>query len=82
MKIVIIGAGRVGNTLAQHLSGESNDISVVDLNEKKLLKLQERADIRIVHGMGSHPDVLLRAGIEDADMLVAVTKSDEVNIVA
>jgi trk system potassium uptake protein len=82
MKIVIIGAGRVGTTLAQHLAGESNDISVVDLNETKLLELQERADIRIVHGMGSHPDVLIRAGIEDADMLVAVTKSDETNIVA
>ena len=82
MKIVIVGAGRVGTTLAQHLSGESNDISVIDLNEKKLQGLQERIDIRVVHGMGSHPDTLRKAGIEDADMLVAVTKSDELNIIA
>jgi len=82
MKIVIVGAGRVGTTLAQHLSGESNDISVIDFNEKKLQELQERIDIRVVHGMGSHPDTLRKAGIEDADMLVAVTKSDELNIIA
>jgi len=82
MKIVIVGAGRVGTTLAQHLSAESNDISVVDWKEKKLLDLQERIDIRVVCGMGSHPDTLIKAGIEDADMLVAVTKSDELNIIA
>ncbi len=82
MKIVIVGAGKVGTTLAQHLSAESNDISVIDWNEKKLLDLQKRIDIRVVCGMGSHPDILIKAGIEDADMMVAVTKSDELNIVA
>jgi len=82
MKIVIVGAGRVGTTLAQHLSAESNDISVIDWNEKKLLELQKRIDIGVVCGMGSHPDILIKAGIEDADMMVAVTKSDELNIVA
>ncbi|MAD57395.1 MAG: Trk system potassium transporter TrkA [Porticoccus sp.] len=81
MKIIIVGAGRVGTTLAQHLSAESNDISVIDWNEKKLVKLQERIDIRVVCGMGSHPNILIKAGIEDANMLVAVTKSDELNIV-
>ena len=82
MKIVIIGAGQVGGTLAEHLDGEANDISVVDLDERRLRELQDRLDIRTVQGMGSHPDVLIRAGIEDADMLVAVTNSDEVNMCA
>ncbi|MBQ0713028.1 MAG: Trk system potassium transporter TrkA [Porticoccus sp.] len=82
MKIVIIGAGQVGGTLAEHLASESNDISVVDLDGRRLRELQDRLDIRTVQGMGSHPDVLVRADIEDADMLVAVTNSDEVNMSA
>lgn len=82
MKIVIVGAGEVGGTLAEHLASEDNDISLIDRDAKRLRDLQDRLDIRTVHGMGSYPDVLLRAGIEDADMLVAVTLSDEVNITA
>lgn len=82
MKIVIIGAGQVGGTLAENLASEANDITLVDLDEARLRELQDRLDIRTVAGMGCHPDVLIAAGIEDADMLVAVTRSDEVNIVA
>lgn len=82
MKIVIIGAGQVGGTLAEHLAGEGNDITLVDINAERLQELQNRLDIRTVEGMGFHPDVLLRAGSEDADMLVAVTSSDEVNMLA
>ncbi|MFA5632585.1 MAG: Trk system potassium transporter TrkA [Porticoccaceae bacterium] len=80
MKIVIVGAGQVGGTLAEHLASEANDITVVDIDEERLHNLQDRLDIRTVHGMGCHPDVLLRAGTEDADMLVAVTSSDEINM--
>ncbi len=82
MKIVIVGAGQVGGTLAEHLASESNDITVVDTDLDRLAELQDRLDIRTVDGMGCHPDVLLRAGAEDADMLVAVTSSDEINMLA
>ncbi len=82
MKIVITGAGQVGATLAEHLASEANDISVIDLDDRRLRELQDRLDIRTVQGMASHPDVLMRAGIEDADMLVAVTNSDEINMAA
>lgn len=82
MKIVIVGAGQVGGTLAEHLASEANDITVVDIDEDRLAELQDKLDIRTVHGMGCHPDVLLRAGTEDADLLVAVTSSDEINMLA
>ncbi len=82
MKIIIIGAGQVGGTLAENLASEANDITLIDLDGARLRELQDRLDIRTVVGMGCHPDVLISAGIEDADMLVAVTRSDEVNIVA
>jgi len=80
MKIVIVGAGQVGGTLAEHLASEANDITVVDIDGELLQGLQDKLDIRTVTGMGCHPDVLLRAGTEDADMLVAVTSSDEINM--
>ena len=82
MKIVIVGAGQVGGTLAENLAREYNDITVVDIDESTLRGLQDRLDIRTVVGTGSHPDVLVNAGIEEADMLVAVTNSDEINIIA
>ncbi|KJS09345.1 MAG: potassium transporter peripheral membrane component [Gammaproteobacteria bacterium BRH_c0] len=82
MKIIIVGAGQVGGTLAEHLASEANDITVVDIDIDRLGELQDRLDIRTVVGMGSHPDALIRAGIEDADMIVAVTSSDEINMLA
>ncbi len=82
MKIIILGAGQVGSTLAENLAGEYNDITVVDTKIKKLRDLSDRLDIQIVEGMASHPDILIQAGLDDADMLVAVTNSDEVNMVA
>lgn len=82
MKIVILGAGQVGGTLATNLSSEANDITVVDLNEDYLRELRDRLDIGVVCGHASHPGVLLQAGIEDADMLIAVTSEDEINMVA
>lgn len=82
MKIVILGAGQVGGTLAANLSNEANDITVVDRDEGFLRELRDRIDIGVVCGHASHPAVLLQAGIEDADMLIAVTSDDEINMVA
>ena len=82
MKIIIIGAGQVGSTLAENLAREYHDITLIDLDEARLQFIQDHHDIRTVTGTGCHPDILLSAGIEDADMLVSVTNSDEINIVA
>jgi trk system potassium uptake protein TrkA len=83
MKILILGAGQVGRTAAYHLSREpANEVTVVDSNEDVLRDLQDRLDIRAVAGHASYPAVLESAGIADTDVLVALTSSDEVNIVA
>lgn len=82
MKIIILGAGQVGSTLAENLAREAHDVTVVDTNAALLGELQDQIDIRTVHGFAAHPDVLRRAGGDDADMLIAVTESDEVNMVA
>ena len=82
MKIIILGAGQVGSSVAENLASEANDITVVDNNEHLLRELQDRLDLRSVLGHASHPDVLLQAGAEDADMILAVTNSDETNMVA
>jgi len=82
MKILILGAGQVGGTLAENLANEAFDITLVDNNATVLDELRDKLDIQTVHGSGSHPDVLRRAGADDADMLIAVTSSDEVNMVA
>ena len=82
MKIIILGAGQVGGTLAEHLASEANDITVVDTDGDRLRDLGDRLDIRTVQGKGSFPTVLRQAGADDADMLVAVTNSDEANMIA
>ncbi|BBL35617.1 Trk system potassium uptake protein TrkA [Nitrosomonas stercoris] len=82
MKIVILGAGQVGSTVAESLVSESNDITIVDQSRSNLIPLQERLDLRTVVGYASHPDVMTEAGMEDADMLLALTGSDETNLVA
>ena len=82
MKIVILGAGQVGSTVASALVHEDNDITIVDKDERRLKELQDRLDIRSVLGYASHPKVMERAGIEDADLVIALTSSDEVNMVA
>ena len=82
MKIIILGAGQVGGTLAEHLAIEQNDVTVVDTSIEKLRALQDRLDLRTVTGHASHPQTLYRAGAEDADMLIAVTNSDEINMMA
>ncbi|MHB1076216.1 Trk system potassium transporter TrkA [Thiobacillus sp.] len=82
MKIIILGAGQVGANLAGSLVAENNDITVIDLDVARLALLQDRFDLRTVRGHAAHPSVLKQAGAEDADMLVAVTQSDETNLVA
>ncbi|WP_151704857.1 Trk system potassium transporter TrkA [Nitrincola alkalilacustris] len=82
MKIIILGAGQVGGTLAENLANEANDITVIDTNSARLRELQDRLDIRTLDGPASHPSMLAQAGAKDADMLVAVTNSDEVNMIA
>ena len=82
MKVIVLGAGQVGASVAGNLVSEANDITVVDINAERLAQLQDRLDLRTVTGNAAHPSTLIRAGIEDADMLVAVTQSDETNLVA
>lgn len=82
MKILILGAGEVGATLAASLATEDNDVTVVDSDAERLGDLAERYDLATVLGKASHPSVLLKAGAAEADMLIAVTASDEVNMVA
>jgi trk system potassium uptake protein TrkA len=82
MKILILGAGTVGTSVAAALASENNDITVVDTDTLRLRELSEKLDLRTVHGHASHPSVLAQAGIEDTDLIIAVTNSDEVNIIA
>lgn len=82
MRIVILGAGQVGTSVAQSLVSESNDITVVDSNRDRLENLQVRLDLRTVAGSAVLPSVLEQAGLADADILIAVTQSDQTNLVA
>jgi trk system potassium uptake protein len=82
MKIIVLGAGQVGSTVAQSLALEDNDVTIVDINEHVLREIGARLDVGTVCGAASYPDVLRRAGAEDADMIIAATDSDETNIVA
>lgn len=82
MNILILGAGQVGTSVAAALARENNDITVVDTDSEKLRELSEKMDLRVVVGFAAHPSVLAHAGAEDADVLVAVTSSDEVNMIA
>jgi trk system potassium uptake protein len=82
MKILILGAGQVGSSVATALASENNDITVVDSDLYRLRELAEKLDIRTVSGHASLPSVLSHAGAEEASLLVAVTSSDEVNLVA
>jgi len=82
MKIIILGAGQVGTSVAMNLVSEANDITVIDTNQKSLQALGERYDLRTVQGRASYPSVLEKAGANDADMIIAVTNSDETNMVA
>jgi trk system potassium uptake protein TrkA len=82
VRIVILGAGQVGASVAEALASEANDITIVDQNRDALATLADRLDVRTLAGNAAYPSTLRDAGIEDADMLVAVTQSDQTNLVA
>jgi trk system potassium uptake protein TrkA len=81
MKVIICGAGQVGWQIARHLSGERNDVTVVDSNADLVRRATDTLDVQGVAGFASYPDVLQRAGAADAEMIIAATHSDEVNMV-
>ncbi|MEL7212077.1 MAG: Trk system potassium transporter TrkA [Pseudomonadota bacterium] len=81
MKVIICGAGQVGWQIARHLSGENNDVTVVDNNADLVRRATETLDVQGIAGFASYPDILDRAGADDADMIIAATHSDEVNMV-
>jgi trk system potassium uptake protein TrkA len=82
MRIIICGAGRVGHGIAQRLSEEENDVSVIDTSASLIQAVRDTLDVKAYVGHGAHPDVLAQAGAEDADMIIAVTLYDEINMVA
>jgi len=81
MKVIICGAGQVGWQIARHLSGEKNDVTVVDNNPDLVRRATDTLDVQGIEGFASYPDILDRAGARDADMVIAATHSDEVNMV-
>ncbi|MFV2002401.1 MAG: Trk system potassium transporter TrkA [Paracoccaceae bacterium] len=81
MKVIICGAGQVGWQIARHLSGEKNDVTVVDNNAALVRRATDTLDVQGIAGFASYPDILERAGARDADMIIAATHSDEVNMV-
>ena len=80
MKIIIVGCGKVGETLAAELGGEGNDITVVDLSQEKVKTITQKLDVMGIVGNGATNTTLREAGVEDADLLIAVTESDELNL--
>ena len=82
MKIVILGAGQVGYNLARYLATEENDVTIVDKSADLLRSISDNLDIKPVVGYASHPEILHQAGLNEADLLIAVTASDEINMVA
>ncbi len=82
MKVIICGAGQVGTTIARHLARENIDVTVIDIDEEQVQLIDQNYEVRGVVGHASYPSVLEKAGAKNADMLIAVTRSDEVNMVA
>ncbi|MBX9758576.1 MAG: NAD-binding protein, partial [Beijerinckiaceae bacterium] len=82
MRVIVCGAGQVGSTIARHLASEKIDVTVIDSDPVQAQRIDESYDVRGIVGHASHPEVLERAGAASADMLIAVTRFDEVNMVA
>lgn len=82
MKVIVCGAGQVGGNIARHLATENNNVTVIDQSPELIRKIGDTLDVQAMVGHASHPGVLERAGASDADMLIAVTFADEVNMVA
>lgn len=82
MKVIICGAGQVGTGIAERLASEGNSVSIIDASAELVQRANDVLEVRAVHGNAAHPDVLERAGAREADMLIAVTLHDEVNMVS
>ncbi|KIL98813.1 Trk system potassium uptake protein TrkA [Paramagnetospirillum magnetotacticum MS-1] len=82
MKVIVCGAGQVGFNIAHYLAGENNDVTIIDQRPELIRKVSDTLDVQVVLGFASHPAVLEQAGAGDADMIIAVTAADEVNMVA
>jgi trk system potassium uptake protein TrkA len=82
MRVIICGAGKVGSSIAKHLVDQNNDVTVIDQSEDLISKLSENLDLNTIVGSASYPSILAKAGAKDADMIIAVTLQDEVNMVA
>ena len=81
MKVVICGAGQVGFGIAEKLAAEENDVAIIDSSSRRLAAVSEMLDVRTIEGHGAHPDILEKSGADQADMLIAVTLHDEINMV-
>jgi trk system potassium uptake protein TrkA len=82
MRIIVCGAGLVGSSIARQLASENNDVTIVDQSPETIQQMNDSLDVRAIEGYASHPDVLEKAGAHDAEMIVAVTQYDEINMVA
>ncbi len=82
MRIIVCGAGLVGSSIARQLASENNDVTIVDQSPETIQQMNETLDVRAIEGYASHPDILEQAGAPDAEMIVAVTQNDEINMVA
>ena len=82
MKVIIVGAGEVGFNIASHLALENKDVLVIDKSSDAIRRVSESIDVQVIHGSGSHPSVLEAAGVKESEILLAVTNSDEINLVA
>ena len=82
MKIIIVGAGQVGSSLSVNLVKEGNDVTLIDKSSDLLENIADKIDLQTIHGNGAHPRILEAAGAHKADMIVAVSKSDETNMIA
>ncbi len=82
MRVIIVGAGEVGFNVARRLSGENKDVVVIDMNPKALSKVSDSLDVQTIQGSGSSPEILEEAGVSEADIFLAVTDKDEINLIS
>ncbi|WP_031484135.1 Trk system potassium transporter TrkA [Maridesulfovibrio frigidus] len=82
MRVIIVGAGEVGFNVARRLSGENKDVVVIDKNSKALTRVSETLDVQTILGSGSNPEILEQAGVQEADIFLAVTDKDEINLIS
>ena len=82
MKIIVCGAGEIGSNIAKQLVYEDNDVTIIDKSESSLRMLNKSVDLKSVCGKTTHPEILEKAGADEADMIIAVTESDELNIIS